>query len=66
VGEQAAQPFVGRLFARHGHETDDAVAVGEGVQVVGAVGGPAVAEQPRHRYLQRIGRTNADVRFALR
>ena len=54
--QDLAQPLGGGRLAPDGGDGDDAVVVGQGVEVVRLLIRPAVAEQPGHGDLERVGR----------
>ncbi len=60
--QDLTQPLGGGRLAPRGGDGDDAVLVGQRIEVVRLLIGPAVAEQPGHGDLERVGRA---VRVAL-
>ena len=54
--QDLAQPLGGGRLAPHGGDGDDAVGVGQRVELVRLLIGPAVAEQTGHGDLERVGR----------
>lgn len=54
-GQEGAEPLAGRQLPGDRGEADDAVLVGVGVQAVGLLLGPAVAEESGDSDLERLG-----------